>query len=673
VYDGTTGAAATLFGNNGVLTGVSGETLTLSGTGTLASKNVNAEQPFAADGLAGFSLTGNSGALGTNYTLGNGVGDFVNITPKLLTASAVGNNKVYDGTTTATISNFTVNGLVGNDNAQVYYKSPNFAQANVGQNIPITVDLYATGSDISNYTFGSNVLVTNANIMPRALTITASAQNKIYDATTTARLNGLTASGFVPGETATFTGSANFASPNVGNGIQVNVAGIAGTSSVLDNYTWNTTATTNADILPFILNLTGNRVYDGTNLAGASLFGNGGQLTGVAGQTLTLSGTGALSTKNAGQQQPFAANGLAGYTLTGNNGALGSNYTLAGGVDWVTITPLAVTVTATGANKVYDGSRAATVGLASNGILSGDNVSFSDQSANFATPNAGNGISISVAGISANGADAGNYTFNTTAGTSADITPAVLNLTGSRMYDATTGAAAGLFGANGVLQGVNGQTLTLSGTGTLSTRNVGNQNAFAAGGLGGYTLTGNGATLGSNYTLAGGVDWVTVTPAPLAVVGTQTTNRAYDGTVLDALSGARLSGVLGKDTVTLGNDSVGYFYDPAVGFNKPVTTAMTTSGADAGNYVFVQPTGLTADIIAPVSPVPSGTIANVQAPLGPNDPTTPYGTAADTAQGSYAGNQKQEEHPNERNVSHADFHPGLALTVLNGGVRLPAN
>nr|WP_322032870.1 YDG domain-containing protein [Paraburkholderia sp. J76] len=673
VYDGTTGAAATLFGNNGVLTGVNGETLTLSGTGTLAGKNVNAAQPFAANGLAGFSLTGNNGASQGNYTLGTGTGDYVNITPKLLTASAVGDNKVYDGTTTATISNFTVNGLVGNDNAQVYYQSPNFTQANVGQNIPITVSLYATGSDISNYTFGSNVLVTNANITPRVLTVTASAQNKIYDATTAATLNGLTVSGLVAGDTATFTGSGNFVSPNVGNGIQVNVAGITGTGSDLGNYTWNTTATASADILPYVLNLTGTRVYDGTNQAEASLFGNGGQLTGVAGQTLTLAGTGTLSTKNVGQQQPFEANGLAGYTLTGNSGALAGNYTLAGGVDWVAITPLAVNVTATGANKVYDGSRTATVGLASNGILSGDSVSFSDQSASFATPNAGNGIPISVAAITASGADAGNYTFNTTAGTFADITPAVLNLTGSRTYDATTGAAAGLFGTNGVLQGVNGETLTLSGTGTLATKNVGKQNAFAAGGLGGYTLVGNGAALGSNYTLAGGVDWVTVTPAPLMVVGTRTTNRAYDGTVLDALSNARLSGVLGSDTVTLGNDSVGYFHDPAVGFNKPVTTAMTAGGADAGNYVLVQPAGLTADIIAPVSPVPVGTLANVQAPLGPDDPTTPYGTAPDTAQGNYAGNQKQAEHPNERNVSHADFHPGLALTVLNGGVRLPAN
>ncbi|WP_233885688.1 YDG domain-containing protein [Paraburkholderia flagellata] len=674
VYDGTTGAAASLFGNNGVLTGVNGETLALSGTGTLASKNVNAQQPFAANGITGYTLTGNNGALGSNYTLGNGVGDWVNITPKPVTITAVGENKVYDGTTTAQLSSFTVNGLVAGDNASVGYNSADFATANVGTAIPITVGLYGNGTDISNYTFGSRVVTTSADITPRALTITASAQNKTYDATTTAVLNGLTVSGLVAGDSATFkAGSANFATPNAGNGIPVNVAGITGTGSDLSNYTYNTSALTTADILPFVLNLNGSRVYDGTNQASASLFGNGGQLTGVAGQTLTLSGTGTLSSRNAGQQQPFAAGGLSGYTLSANGAALASNYTLSGGVDWVTITPLAVTVTATGTSKTYDGTRTASVGLASNGILSGDSVSFSAQSANFVTPNAGGGIPILVTGIAGSGADAGNYTFNPVATTSANITPVVLDLTGSRVYDASTGASASLFGANGVVQGVNGETLTLSGSGTLSTKNVGNQIAFAPGGLGGYTLTGSGAALAGNYTLAGGVDWVTVTPAPLIVVGTHASNRTYDGTVLDALSGATLSGVLGRDSVTLDNGSVGYFNNPAVGFNKPVGTAMTASGADSGNYVLVQPTGLTADIIAPVAPVPTGTLTSVQAPLAANDVTTPYGTAADSAQGSYAGNQKQEDHPNERNLARADFHPGIALTVLNGGVRLPSN
>src|SRR6202034_4829238 len=99
-----------------------------------------------------------------------------------------------------------------------------------------------------------------------------------------------------------------------------------------------------------------------------------------------------------------------------------------------------------------------------------------------------------VNGISASGANAGDYTLlNTTATTTANIPPYVLSLTGTRVYDAGTDAAASLFGSSGVLTGTNGETLTLSGTGTLSSQNVNAEQSFLAGtGLSGFTLTGNG-------------------------------------------------------------------------------------------------------------------------------------------------------------------------------------
>ena len=91
-----------------MLDGVNDETLTLSGNGTLVSKNADPAQAFAANGLAGFTLTGNNGALASNYTLGTGVGDWVAITRKALTVTATGQDKAYDGTTAATLSSFTV-------------------------------------------------------------------------------------------------------------------------------------------------------------------------------------------------------------------------------------------------------------------------------------------------------------------------------------------------------------------------------------------------------------------------------------------------------------------------------------------------------------------------------------------------------------------------------------
>ncbi|WP_181969763.1 YDG domain-containing protein [Paraburkholderia sp. DHOC27] len=572
VYDGTTGAAASVFGNDGVLTGVDGQTLTLRGNGTLSTKNVGTQQPFAVNGLNGYTLTGNGSALASNYTFVGGM-DWVTITPLAITVTVTGQNKVYDGNTTAAVT--------------------------------------------------------------------------------------LSGSGALPGDALTFTDTAaSFNTPNAGNGIPITVTGITGSGADLANYTFSTTATGSANITPAILSLTGTRVYDGTTSASASLFGSNGVLTGVNGETLTLSGTGTLTTKNVGTQQPFAASGTSGLTLTGNGTALASNYTFAGGTDWVTITPLAITVTATGQNKVYDGTTTAGVSLNSSGIIPGDSLTFTDSAASFSTANAGNGIPITVTGISGSGADLGNYTFGTAATASANITPSVLNLTASRAYDGTSAANANLFGNNGTLSGVNGETLALGGAGTLSSRNVGNEVSFAADGLSGFTLSGNGATLASNYTLTGGTDWVSINPALLSVVGTTASNRVYDGTTVAGLSGATLSGLFGQDAVTLGNATAGTFNNKNVGSNKPVTTAMTISGADAGNYILLQPTGLTASI------TPLGILVNATGNDKVYDGTT-LATVTLSSAGVVPGDQVNFS---SMSASFADSNAANGISVAVGGI-----
>ena len=228
------------------------------------------------------------------------------------------------------------------------------------------------------------------------------------------------------------------------------------------------------------------------------------------------------------------------------------------------ITAKPITVVATGSNRTYDAGVADVVTLGSGQILTGNTVNFSDASATFGDKNVGNGKTVTVSGINASGADAANYSYNFTAQTSANITPAplsvinseagnktydgtttagltgatlfgiqgndsvalgndtsdifrcergcrqvgdygdddqrvdvgnysftqptgvtanisqvVLNLTGSRQYDGTTSAAAALFGGGGILNGVNGETLTLSGTGTLTSKNVSTAQTFS--------------------------------------------------------------------------------------------------------------------------------------------------------------------------------------------------
>jgi len=84
------------------------------------------------------------------------------------------------------------------------------------------------------------------------------------------------------------------------------------------------------------------------------------------------------------------------------------------------VTARALSVTVTGVNKVYNGTTNATVTLADN-RLAGDNLNTSYTSASFANKNVGTAKTVTVSGISLSGADAANYTANTTASSTANM------------------------------------------------------------------------------------------------------------------------------------------------------------------------------------------------------------------------------------------------------------
>src|SRR6185436_7519667 len=119
----------------------------------------------------------------------------------------------------------------------------------------------------------------------------------------------------------------------------------------------------------------------------------------------------AFADKNVGSAKPVSVTGL---FLSGDDA---TNYTANTTAD---ITARALTVSATGDNKVYDGTTAATVTLADDRVA-GDDVSSAYAAAAFADKNVGSAKPVSVTGISISGADATNYTANTTASTTADI------------------------------------------------------------------------------------------------------------------------------------------------------------------------------------------------------------------------------------------------------------
>ena len=107
----------------------------------------------------------------------------------------------------------------------------------------------------------------------------------------------------------------------------------------------------------------------------------------------------------------------------------------ATGIGTLTVTPLPLTVTGglTPANKIYDGSTAASLTIGSptlNGVVSPDNVSLdtSSATATFSDKNAGVGKTVQIAGLSLSGTEAGNYIL-TQPTRQADIAKALLTVT----------------------------------------------------------------------------------------------------------------------------------------------------------------------------------------------------------------------------------------------------
>src|SRR5207253_1986713 len=130
----------------------------------------------------------------------------------------------------------------------------------------------------------------------------------------------------------------------------------------------------------------------------------------------------AFNDKNVGTAKAVSVTGLG---LTGNDS---TNYTFnptANTAADITARPL--TISASGNNKVYDGTANATVTLSDNRI-GGDSLTTSYTAAAFNDKNVGTGKPITVSGLGLAGGDAANYTFNPTANASANITAFALTI-----------------------------------------------------------------------------------------------------------------------------------------------------------------------------------------------------------------------------------------------------
>jgi hypothetical protein len=320
VYDGTTNAAlnATTAKVIGMVNSDIVSLVTSNATAYFEDENV------ATDKLVTIVNLALSGTAAANYRLVAPTNLTANITAAELTLAGVTvASKIYDSTTKAQLNGvISLTGVVGNDDVSLNTNgvSAAFVSAKVGTDIPVNVSGYTlTGIGAGNYSLTQPTGLT-ADITVATLTITATANTKIYDGSTTAvaipTTSGLQASDSVTGLVETYD------TKNAGAGKTLSVtAYTVNDSNNGNNYTITTVVNTAGLITPAALTIAAapnTKTYDGTTNAAA--------IPTVGGRQGSDSVTGlaeAYNNKNAGTGKTLI---VSAYVI--NDGNSGGNYSV---------------------------------------------------------------------------------------------------------------------------------------------------------------------------------------------------------------------------------------------------------------------------------------------------------------------------------------------------------
>ncbi|OYV92871.1 MAG: hypothetical protein B7Z60_10075, partial [Ferrovum sp. 37-45-19] len=454
------------------------------------------------------------------------------ITPAQLTVTGeVASNKVYDGTTSATLSGGTLAGVIGSDIGKVTLSDAgSFVSANAGTGIAVTANDRLGGSAVGNYTLSQPTGLA-ANITPEAITVTASSNSKVYDGNTSAAAAPIVTSGTLYAVN-TGTLAEGYTTPNAGQSLTLTptLTGLADASDYTISYVNNTSGVIAQAPLSVTGEVAANKVYDGTTSATLT----GGTLAGVIAADL-----GKVTLNEAGSfVSVHAASGIAVRVSDSLGGSAAGNYSLTQPTGLAAnITPEAITVTASSNSKTYDGATsAAAVPIVTSGTLYAVNTGTLAES--YTTTNTGQSLTLAptLTGL----ADAADYAISYVNNTSGVITPAQLTVTGevasNKVYDGTTvatltgGTLAGLIGSDS-------GKVTLSDAGSFASANAGT----------GIAVTANDRLGGSavgNYTLSQPTGLAAnITPEAITVTALSN-SKVYDGTTSAAVAPIVTSGTL---------------------------------------------------------------------------------------------------------------------------------
>ena len=448
----------------------------------------------------------------------------VTVEPKNLTVTPGKIEKAYDGTLTATLPGFTLNGIIEEDNVTVSTSGVevSFVDKNVGTNKPVilTGNLTLTGANAANYTLTQPTNLKGTITKGSSVTVTVSDVKRKYNETTLKYKLQIMA-GNVDLTSTPYTGKVvvteengsyevkteNLSFPNYGD-VKIEPATGSveiekGTPKVL---TYNANG---GEVKAELLDAEGWNIADkdisvktedGTGYSYAQVSYNNGTQT-VRGASLKketppnvtweFSKSPLRATKAAavpdmsfGQSMTLVKQGDLTYSvvntkvLTLTTDADGNYVVNAVGVGTGAITATdgkgvaycsikvdaaELTVSATGTDKTYDNTPSANVSLTIDDMPEGVALDLNDVTFNYASANVGDDIAIEPSKpLTLTGANAANYVLGSTTSIKGNITPRDLTITSpiSKYYDGATTLTLSGYSAEGLIAGEAVPTVT---------------------------------------------------------------------------------------------------------------------------------------------------------------------------------------------------------------------
>jgi YDG domain/Fibronectin type III domain len=231
----------------------------------------------AAGSYNGQSISVSGGGVAVAETVATS-GSGNTVAPKVVTISGLSaTGKVYDGTTSVTITGTAVYGGLANGESHSVADSVTwtFPDKNIGTGKVLSRSASYTAPN-ANYSLSTQPSLT-ADITAKELTGSFTADDKAFDNSTTATVENRAVSGAIEGDTVNHTGgTASFADADVGNGKTVTLAGATLTGGDAGNYTLTSVSTTTANITQGAAAITfgalpaGKKVGDAAFSAGAT-------------------------------------------------------------------------------------------------------------------------------------------------------------------------------------------------------------------------------------------------------------------------------------------------------------------------------------------------------------------------------------------------------------------